>query len=118
MIPVKDVERAQRFYTDVLGFRNADGFEGLPPVLRTENGDLMMIYQPNQPETPSHTLATIMVDDVEQTVNELRGKNVQFDQIEIPDMGKTDDKGVMKLPNGRKAAWFKDSEGNTLGLGD
>jgi hypothetical protein len=44
----------------------------------------------------------------------LRERGVVFEDVDYGDV-KTSD-GVITMPNGSKGCWFKDTEGNTLGL--
>jgi hypothetical protein len=53
------------------------------------------------------------VDDIEREVAELKKRGVEFEEYDLPDM-KTKD-GIATA-GGAKAAWFKDTEGNTLAL--
>jgi hypothetical protein len=46
----------------------------------------------------------------------LRGRGVSFEDDDFDEM-KTEN-GVLNMPGGYKAAWFKDSEGNTLELSE
>lgn len=116
MIPVHDYDRALAFYTDILGLHVTEPLPNMPPLLTTDGGHLVQIYVPNQPASPTHTLATFFVDDIVTTARTLQSKGVAFEPVEIPALNaKTDADGVMSLPSGR-AAWFKDSEGNILGI--
>jgi hypothetical protein len=54
-----------------------------------------------------------MVDDVEVTVQELRGRGVVFEEYDFPGLKTVN--GVADLGYER-AAWFKDSEGNILAV--
>ena len=54
------------------------------------------------------------VDDAERLVDELTANGVEFEQYDQPPM-ETDDKGIATVA-GSKAAWFKDPDGNVLGL--
>jgi hypothetical protein len=45
---------------------------------------------------------------------ELRGRGLVFEEYDLP--GFKTENGVMDM-NGFKAAWFKDTEGNILGIG-
>ena len=60
------------------------------------------------------TAASIAVDDFDAAFAGLRGRGVVFEDLDMGEF-KTED-GVLTLPDGRKAAWFKDSEGNTLAI--
>jgi hypothetical protein len=54
-----------------------------------------------------------LVDDIEATVKDLKSKGVVFEDYDFPSLktvGGIADRGDMKV------AWFKDSEGNMLGM--
>ena len=63
------------------------------------------------------------VDDIEGTVAELRGRGVEFEEVDLPGLetinGIADVAGnyPSKGGKGERAAWFRDSEGNMLGIG-
>ena len=55
-----------------------------------------------------------MVDDLEALVTDLTARGVRFEEYDGPSLRTVD--GVADLGYA-KAAWFKDSEGNLLGIG-
>jgi hypothetical protein len=62
------------------------------------------------------------VDDLAATVAELRRRGVVFEEVELPGLKTVD--GIADVAgnypskgSGEKAAWFRDSEGNMLGIG-
>jgi hypothetical protein len=55
-----------------------------------------------------------MVEHCDAALADLRARGVGFEEYGMPGL-KTDD-GVATDPDGFKAAWFKDSEGNIHGL--
>jgi hypothetical protein len=63
-----------------------------------------------------HTIAVFTVKDLETTMKELKERGVRFEQYDLPDL-KTDERGIVDQ-DGMKAAWFKDSEGNILGVSE
>ena len=64
------------------------------------------------------------VDDIEATVAELKDRGVVFEDIDVPGLRTVD--GIAEVEGnypskggkGEHAAWFRDSEGNLLGLGE
>lgn len=58
------------------------------------------------------TYAAWVTDNLEATMEELRKNGVTFEEYDTP---KTVN-GIATLSKVVKAAWFKDSEGNTLGI--
>ena len=59
--------------------------------------------------------ATINVDNFDEIIEQLRSKGVTFEDVDFGELGSTVD-GVISAPDGTKAAWFKDSEGNILSV--
>jgi catechol 2,3-dioxygenase-like lactoylglutathione lyase family enzyme len=63
------------------------------------------------------------VDDIEATVAELRARGVVFEEVDLPGFKTVD--GIAEVSGnypskggrGERAAWFRDSEGNMLGIG-
>jgi hypothetical protein len=63
------------------------------------------------------------VDDLDAAVVELRGRGVVFEEYDLP--GLTTHEGIAdvlgnypsKGGGGERAAWFRDSEGNLLAIG-
>ena len=60
------------------------------------------------------TQAVIHVTDVRAAVEEMRGRGVAFEEYDTPET--QTENGVARIPGGGEAAWFKDSEGNLVGL--
>jgi hypothetical protein len=63
------------------------------------------------------------VDDLEETIAELRERGVIFEEYDVPGLRTVS--GIAEVERnypskggaGEKAAWFKDSEGNLLAIG-
>jgi hypothetical protein len=55
-----------------------------------------------------------VVEDVEAVVDALRAKGVSMEVYDMPDV-EFDEKGIARGGN-RVGAWFKDPEGNILGI--
>lgn len=72
-----------------------------------------MIYPTPNPNRGGHTQMGISVKDVGAAVRELRGRGVTFEDYDMPGLKTVD--GIATTPGG-KAAWFKVTEGNTIGL--
>jgi hypothetical protein len=66
-------------------------------------------------ESPGEfTQASWVVEDVDAEVAGLRSRGVTFEEYDLPEM-KTED-GIAVVPELGRAAYFKDSEGNLLGM--
>ena len=111
-LPASDLERAKRWYWDMLG---------LTPVVETDQwltyrcGDsVIQLYPTASAGTAAHTLGGWVVEDLEATVAELRGRGVAFEEYDFPGLKTVD--GIAQLGDVERAAWFKDSEGNILAI--
>lgn len=110
-VPAKDIARAKKFYSEVLQLPIK---METPAGLMFECGDnsWMLVY-PGAAGEASHTLAGWIVDDIHGVVADLKSRGVKFEEYDYPNL-KTED-GIAKTPVGH-SAWFKDTEGNTLGM--
>lgn len=109
-----DIPAAKAFYSETLGFDVEDMFDGL--VLKFGGGGQAMVYPKPNHEPATFTVLTIVVDDVETAVDDLRAKGVTFEQY-TEDPIKTDEKGISRDMGGA-IAWFKDPAGNILGVAE
>jgi catechol 2,3-dioxygenase-like lactoylglutathione lyase family enzyme len=109
--PAADLERAKRWYREKLGFEPESDD---PAGVQYRSGSTSFTVYPTQfAGTGQHTLAGWVVKDIRHLIEELRGRGVTFEEYDFPGL-KTED-GVADLGS-ELAAWFKDSEGNILGL--
>jgi predicted enzyme related to lactoylglutathione lyase len=115
-IPAADLKRAREFYADKLGVTPYSEFEGMMLLYRTAGGTTFSVYQTEYAGQAGHTIAQWHVDDVEQEVRDLKAKGIVFERYDMPGVEWKDD--VASMGGMGKAAWFKDSEGNTLCLDD
>jgi predicted enzyme related to lactoylglutathione lyase len=60
------------------------------------------------------TQAVIHVPDVRAAVEEMRGRGVEFEEYDNQET--CTQNGIARTPDGGEAAWFKDSEGNLVGI--
>ena len=109
---VNDLRKAKAFYGQLLGLDVADKTEGLELHL-AEHSTVFMYPKPNHvPAT--FTVLNFPVDDIENTVNDLSGRGIQFEHYDEGEI-KTDKKGIAHT-SGPKIAWFKDPAGNILSI--
>lgn len=111
-IPSRDMEKARRFYEDALGLQVKE--EDAGGITYRSGHSLLYLYETESAGTAQHTLAAWEVDDIEATADELIGRGVTFEQYDFPDL-KTDAKGIADIP-AKRMAWFKDPDGNILGV--
>jgi catechol 2,3-dioxygenase-like lactoylglutathione lyase family enzyme len=120
-LPAQDLTRARTFYAERLGLDPAEEREG---GLRYQcAGDSFVIFSSTGRPSGEHTQMGFYVPDIEVAVAELRDRGLTFDEVEIP--GVRGRNGIVDIPGnypstgsvGERAVWFRDSEGNLLGLG-
>jgi catechol 2,3-dioxygenase-like lactoylglutathione lyase family enzyme len=110
-LPAQDLDRARAWYRDKLGMEPVEERPG-GLLYRTEAGDFALFASEGAP-SGDHTQMGFEVPDIEATVAELRRRGVAFEAEEIVDVaGNYPSKG-----SGERANWFRDSEGNMLGIG-
>ena len=119
-LPAGDLDRARKFYSEKLGL---EPVEERPGGLRYRCGDAYFaLFESAGAASGNHTQMAWEVADLESAVASLRASGVVFEEYDLPGLktvhgiadieGNYPSKGV-----GERAAWFKDSEGNLLGLG-
>ena len=113
ILPAADMDRAVGFYRDRLGIEPADRAPDGSAYYRV--GDtLLVLYQSEFAGGNKATAAAFGVADVEAAVGSLRDRGVVFEEYDYGDLKTVD--GIMTMPNGVRGGWFKDSEGNTVGV--
>jgi catechol 2,3-dioxygenase-like lactoylglutathione lyase family enzyme len=110
-IPASDLERAKRFYSDILGLKVSMETEGM--VGFECGGTQLYVYTTPSAGQAAHTLAGWFVPDLSAEMADLRARGVTFEEYDLPGLKTVD--GVAET-GGMRGAWFKDSEGNILGL--
>lgn len=105
-----DLDRATAFYTEVLGCELISRFD--PPGLAfLKLGETRLLLEKNAPSA----LIYLRVEDVQATVARLRGDGVTIDTE--PHLIHRDDNGTFGPPGWEEwMAFFRDSEGNLVGL--
>ena len=111
VIPASDIERAKRFYRDTLGFEVVDDRGEM--VLFRSGGAEFSVYSTPSGGQAAHTLAGWRVADLDAEMADLRKRGVAFEDYDLPGLKTVD--GVVE-GGGMRGAWFKDSEGNILGV--
>jgi catechol 2,3-dioxygenase-like lactoylglutathione lyase family enzyme len=113
-LPASDLERAKKFYQETLGFTISQELQG-GARLDAGNGTFFWIYPSEFAGTNKATAAAFEVDNVEKVAEDLAGRGIKFEQFDLP-YGKTDERGIADV-GGWKGAFFKDSEGNIIAIG-
>ncbi len=113
MVPAQDLERAQAFYRDKLGLTPSQDMGGGLVMYQQAGGTGFLLYLTGGKASGTHTQLVFEVQDVEQAVKDLKAKGVRLEEYDTPALKTVN--GVAEI-GGAKAAWFKDSEGNLIGL--
>jgi catechol 2,3-dioxygenase-like lactoylglutathione lyase family enzyme len=114
-VPAKDFERAKRWYKEKLGLEPTMEM-GPGGAVYSPGGVTFLLYETEFAGTGKHTIAAILVDDIDRAMTELRGNGVVFEEYAMGDKGPNTVNGVDRDESGMAAAWFKDSEDNILSL--
>lgn len=115
-IPAQDMARAKAFYSQKLGLTAAQELEGGAGVIYECGDGFGFLLFPSAGESSgTHTQMAFEVDDAPATVKELRGRGVTFEEYDLPGFKTVDS---IAETGGVKGAWFKDSEGNLIAVGE
>jgi predicted enzyme related to lactoylglutathione lyase len=113
-IPAQDIKRARQFYEQKLGLKPSDEqADGSVMYMFGETG--FLVFPSMGKASGDHTQMAIDVDDVEESARELKRMGVKLEEYDLPNFKSHD--GIVGLPDGTKGAWFKDTEGNLIGIG-
>jgi catechol 2,3-dioxygenase-like lactoylglutathione lyase family enzyme len=119
-LPAQDLDRARQFYRDRLGLEAVEEREGgLRYVCGTTEFHLFLS---SGTASGASTQIGFEVDDLDRVVAELRARGLHFEPVDVPHF--TVDGDIVTVPgnypskgNGERGAFFRDSEGNLLALG-
>src|SRR5262245_47421042 len=112
MIAVSDQAKGVEFYEKTLGLKKA--FETKAGVGYKCGDGYVVVYESKTAGHNEATSATWEVDDIDAAIDQLHANGVAFEQFDFP--GATYKGHVLIMDNGMKAAWFRDPDGNILGL--
>jgi|SRR4051812_81989 catechol 2,3-dioxygenase-like lactoylglutathione lyase family enzyme len=121
-LPAQDLDRARAFYAEVLGLEPVDERPG-GLLYRPGAGGEFALFLSVGRASGEHTQMGFQVEDIDATVAELRARGVVFEEVDAPGLRTRD--GIAGIEGnypstgarGDRAAWFRDSEGNLLGVG-
>lgn len=118
-LPAQDLNRARSFYAEKLGLNPIEEREG--GLLYRSGRGFFAIFESSGVAAGTHTQMGWEVADIVVAVALLRSRGVVFEEYDLPGL-KTRD-GIATIAGnypskgtGEYGAWFKDSEGNLLGL--
>jgi catechol 2,3-dioxygenase-like lactoylglutathione lyase family enzyme len=109
-----DLGRARAWYADKLGLEPRRVYEG-EELLYRQGATHLTIFATPSAGTAKNTVAVWRVEGLRAEAEALRSRGVVFGDYKIGDVEIIE--GIYTDPDdGSLAAWFVDSEGNTLGL--
>jgi catechol 2,3-dioxygenase-like lactoylglutathione lyase family enzyme len=119
-LPVRDLKRARWFYEEKLGLVPVEERDG-GLLYRCGRGSFALFLSAGA-AAGTHTQMGWEVADIEATVAALRSRGVVFEEYDLPGLKTVN--GIAQIAGnypskgtGEKGAWFKDSEGNLVGIG-
>ncbi|WP_406163185.1 VOC family protein [Streptomyces sp. NBC_00882] len=121
-LPAQDLDRVRRFYAEQLGLEPVDERPG--GLLYRCGGTDFALFQSTGASPGTFTQMGWEVDDIETVVSQLRQRGVVFEEVDLPGfrtrngIADIDGNYPSKNSRGERAAWFRDSEGNLLGIGE
>lgn len=111
-LPVTDLQRARAFYEEKLGF--PPGVEDPSGVFyQSARGSRFLLFTSQGKPSGEHTQGGWIVDDIAKEVATLQSRGVVFEEYDFPGLKTVG--GIATMSTGQYA-WFKDSEGNLLGI--
>jgi predicted enzyme related to lactoylglutathione lyase len=118
-LPAQDVGRAKAFYIEKVGLQAVESHfleatDGRVGLTVGDGVNQLFVYPAQARSSGEFTQAVLQVTDVRAAVEEMRGRGVEFEEYDTPET--RTERGIARTPDGGEGAWFKDSEGNLVGL--
>src|SRR6266496_951800 len=112
-IAVSDIDRAKKFYGEILGFKVQD--DRSDGVTYQTGNTWFLVYPSQFAGTAKSTYMSLEVPDLDAAVKELRDRGIVFEEYDMPGLKTVD--GIAEI-QGVRGAWFKDPDGNILSVGE
>ena len=120
-LPAQDLQRARAFYSEKLDLTPTEERPG-GLKYRCGNGYFVLFESTGAP-SGEHTQMAWVVEDIDAVVAELRSRGVVFEEYNLPGLKTIG--GIAEVSGnypsaggvGERGAWFHDSEGNLLAIG-
>ena len=119
-IPVQNLERARRFYAERLGLQASEERPG-GLLYRCASGEFAL-FESAGVSPGTFTQMAFEVDDIDAVVAQLKQRGLVFEDVELPGTETRD--GITEISGnypskggqGERAVWFRDADGNMLGI--
>jgi catechol 2,3-dioxygenase-like lactoylglutathione lyase family enzyme len=110
-LPCQDLQRAREFYSTRLGLEPAE--EAPAGLFYDSGGTRFLLFPSSGRPSGDHTQMGFRVDDIDSTIRDLKDREVEFERYDFPGFDK---ETSIATTGDVRSAWFKDSEGNLLGV--
>jgi catechol 2,3-dioxygenase-like lactoylglutathione lyase family enzyme len=112
-VAVKNLERAKKFYEEILGLTPV-GTEGEEAVVFKSGNSTVYVYKSQYAGSNKATaISWVVGENVEGVVQQLKAKGVTFEHYDMPGVTRN---GDVHVADDMKVAWFKDPDGNILNI--
>ena len=111
-IPCSDFDRAKAFYADKLGLTPAEE-NPAGAFYECAGGTRFFLFPSQGVASGAHTQMGFAVPEISAEVSDLKARGVVFETYDFPWFDK---ETSIATTGGAQSAWFKDSEGNLLGI--
>jgi catechol 2,3-dioxygenase-like lactoylglutathione lyase family enzyme len=112
-VAVKNLERAKKFYEEILGLTPV-GTEGEEAVVFKSGNSTVYVYKSQYAGSNKATaISWVVGENVEGVVQQLKAKGVTFEHYDMPGVTRN---GDVHVADDMKIAWFKDPDGNILNI--
>ncbi|MFD4422769.1 VOC family protein [Agromyces sp. NPDC058484] len=114
VLAASDFARAVRWWKDVFGLEPDSEMAGEGAAMFELGGSPFLVYESQFAGTAKNTALGIDTDDLDRDMAALRERGVVFNEYDLPGLQTVD--GVAE-EEGMRTAWFNDSEGNIIAIG-
>jgi catechol 2,3-dioxygenase-like lactoylglutathione lyase family enzyme len=111
--PTTDPVKARAFYEGLLGLRLVADEKPFALVFDA-NGTMLRVTTVHELKPHPFTVLGWRVAKIEATVDQLAATGVEFNRYK--GVNDADPRGIWNSPSGARVAWFKDPDGNVLGV--
>ena len=114
-IPATDLDRAKRWYQEKLGLTPVREVADAGVMYQVGEGSGFFLYPTSNAGKAPNTLMSFSAEDIVADVAALKKRGVVFEEYDVPGLKTVN--SIATLGNLR-GAWFKDSEGNIIAIGE
>lgn len=116
-LAVTNLNQAKQFYENKVGLEHVETVPKLNQALYKCGNTYVCIHErPEAPKSPA-TVCSFEVEDVARNVERLRNNGIEFQDLDIPEMGIKTKNGIASMGD-FQTAWFTDPWGNILAIDD